>query len=35
VVLGNFKMDYAEAVMRGMHPVLDVTGRVPFVAARL
>ncbi len=32
VVLGNFKMDYAEAAMLGMRRVLDATGHVPFVA---
>ncbi len=32
VVLGNFKMDYAEAVMQGLQQVLDGTDRVPYVA---
>lgn len=32
VILGNFKMDYAEAAMQGMRRVFDATGHVPFVA---
>lgn len=32
IVLGNFKMDYAEAVMQGLQQVLDGTDRVPYVA---
>ncbi len=31
VVLGNFKMDWAEAVMTGMQGVFDATDYVPFV----
>jgi LacI family transcriptional regulator len=32
VILGNFKMDYAEAVMQGMQGVFDNSSRIPFVA---
>lgn len=32
VILGSFKLDWAEAVMTGMQKALDVTDYVPFVA---
>jgi len=32
VMLGNFKMDWAEAAMAGMHRVFDATELTPFVA---
>jgi LacI family transcriptional regulator len=32
VILGNFKLDWAEAALQGIHEVLDATDYVPFVA---
>ncbi len=32
VILGNFKLDWAEAVMEGLQSVLDPTPFIPFVS---